>query len=78
LAILICSVLLLIHREPKAVAALLLVQVLYKITTPLTVGTITNPVVISNLIIAVVHTATLVSLRSDGTLGRWNGGRLAG
>jgi len=69
MAIGICSVLLLIRREPKAVAALLLVQVLYKITTPLTVGTVTNPVVASNLIIAVVHTATLVCLWSGGGLG---------
>jgi hypothetical protein len=28
---------------------LLLVQVLYKLTTPLTVGTIANPVVVSDL-----------------------------
>jgi hypothetical protein len=68
MAIGICSVLLLLRREPKAVAALLLVQVLYKVTTPLTVGTVTNPVV-SNLIVAVVHTATLVCLWSGGALG---------
>ena len=69
MAIGLCSVLLLIRREPKAVAALLLVQVLYKVTTPLTVGTVTNPVVVSNLIVAVVHTATLVCLWAGGGLG---------
>lgn len=62
LAIGLVSVLLLVRREPKAVAALLLVQVLYKFTTPLTVGTIANPVVISNLVIAGFHTATLICL----------------
>ena len=62
LAIGLVSVLLLVRREPKAVAALLLVQVLYKLTTPLTVGTIVNPVVVSNLVIAAFHTATLICL----------------
>ncbi len=62
LAIGLVSVLLLVRREPKAVAALLLVQVLYKVTTPLTVGTLANPVVVSNLVIAGFHTATLMCL----------------
>ena len=78
LAIGLVSVLLLIRREPKAVAALLLVQVLYKVTTPLTVGTVTNPVVVSNLIVAVVHTATLVCLSSGGGLGGSTDERPAG
>lgn len=69
MAIGVCSVLLLIRQEPKAVAALLLVQVLYKVTTPLTVGTIANPVVVSNLVVAVVHTATLTCVWSAGALG---------
>jgi hypothetical protein len=34
-------------------------QICYKVTTPITVGTITNPVVISNLAIAIVHAITL-------------------
>lgn len=62
LAIGLVSVLLLVRREPKAVAALLLVQILYKFTTPLTVGTLANPVVVSNLVIAGFHTATLMCL----------------
>ena len=69
MAIGICSVLLLIRREPKAVAALLLVQVLYKVTTPLTVGTLANPVVVSNLVVAGFHTATLICLWRGGALG---------
>ena len=54
------SALLLAFREPKLVAALLLVQVVYKLTTPLTVGTLQNPVVASNLGIASFHAVTLV------------------
>ena len=69
LAIGIVSVLLLVRRERKAVAALLLVQVLYKLTTPLTVGTIVNPVVVSNLVIAAFHTATLICLWRGRALG---------
>jgi hypothetical protein len=41
------------------VAPLLLVQILYKLTTPFTVGSFTNPVVISNLLVAVLHLITL-------------------
>lgn len=40
------------------VAALLAVQILYKITTPATAG-VSNPVAISNLCISVLHAATL-------------------
>ena len=70
LAIGLVSVLLLVHREPKAVAALLLVQVLYKVLTPLTVGTLANPVVVSNVVIAGFHTATLMCLWRGQALGR--------
>jgi hypothetical protein len=70
MAIGLCSILLLIRPAPAAIASLLLVQVLYKVTTPLTVGTLANPVVASNLVIALFHTATLVCL--------WLGGGLRG
>jgi hypothetical protein len=60
LSILIVSFLLLAFRDTRSVAALLTVQILYKITTPVTVGTFHNPVVISNLGIAVFHTITLL------------------
>jgi hypothetical protein len=59
LAICVLSLLLLFRPDPRMIAALLLVQVLYKVTTPFTVGTLGNPVVISNLAISVVHAATL-------------------
>ncbi len=54
------SALLLVFRDPKIVAALLIVQVTYKFTTPITVGTMANPIVTSNLLIAIFHLATLV------------------
>lgn len=53
------SALLLFAGEPKAVAALLLVQVVYKVMSPFTVGTVANPVVASNLAIAAFHAVTL-------------------
>ncbi len=62
LAILLASVLLLFVPVATFVVALLSVQVIYKLTTPLTVGTFKNPVVVSNLVISVVHIATLVSI----------------
>ncbi len=58
-AILVVSLGLLWRLEPVAVASLLLVQVIYKITTPLTVGALENPVVISNLLVAAIHVSTL-------------------
>jgi hypothetical protein len=59
LAILICSVGLLFKPIPFMVAALLLVQIIYKFTTPFTVGSFAHPVVISNLGIAAFHSLTL-------------------
>jgi len=58
-SILVVSIGLLFKREPLLVAPLLLVQVLYKLTTPFTVGSFTNPVVISNIVVAVMHLTTL-------------------
>ncbi len=58
-AILVLSILLIFKPIPAFVAPLLATQVIYKVTTPLTVGTILNPVVISNLGIAGLHLVTL-------------------
>ncbi len=58
-AILVVSLGLLFKREPMLVAPLLLVQVLYKLTTPFTVGSFANPVVLSNIAIAAMHLLTL-------------------
>jgi len=57
--ILVMSCVLIVMPIPAFVAALLLMQVIYKITTPFTVGSITNPIVISNL-----HIGTLAVLFS--------------
>jgi hypothetical protein len=62
LSILVVSVFLLFTPAPAFVAALLLVQVVYKLTTPFTVGKLSHPVVISNLVISAVHIATLASI----------------
>lgn len=62
LAILICSIGLLFKPVPAMVATLLFVQIVYKITTPFTVGSIAHPVVLSNLGIAAVHGVTLWSI----------------
>ncbi len=55
LAILIFSAVLLFKFDPKMVLALLSVQIVYKLLSPIMVGTITNPVIISNIFIAVFH-----------------------
>lgn len=62
LAILVVSGGLLALGDAHAASALLVVQIVYKLTTPFTVGTTKNPVVLSNLAISAVHFATLVSL----------------
>lgn len=59
LAILICSLGFLVKPIPAMVAALLLVQIFYKATTPFTVGSFGHPVVISNLVIAAFHSLTI-------------------
>ena len=66
LAILALSALLLVVflvvGDPRLVAALLMVQVLYKLLTPVTVGHWGHPVVSANLAIAGVHMVTLVTI----------------
>lgn len=61
-SILVMSMGLLFDRKPERVAPLLLIQVLYKLITPFAVGSFANPVVISNLLIAAMHIATLVCI----------------
>ncbi len=62
MAIGFASAVLLFVRDPRFVAMLLIVQVVYKVTTPMTVGSFTQPVVVSDLLIAALHTATLASI----------------
>lgn len=61
-AILGVSASLLAWPNVEATRGLLLVQVVYKLLTPMSVGTVRNPVVASNLAIAVLHAVTLASL----------------
>ena len=65
LAILIFSVVLLFKFDPKFVMALLLVQVFYKVLSPIMVGTLNNPVIISNLFIALFHSFSIWKLASE-------------
>ena len=62
--ILVLSCALIVMPVPAFVVALLLMQVIYKLTTPVTVGSITSPIVISNLVVAALHVGTLVALFS--------------
>lgn len=55
LTILIFSAFLLFKFDPKMVLALLSVQIIYKLLSPLMVGTMANPVIISNVLIAIFH-----------------------
>lgn len=61
LAIGIASGFLLAVPEAGSAKALLAVQVVYKVSTPFTVGTLRNPVVVSNLAIAAVHLITVIT-----------------
>lgn len=59
LAILAGSLGLMVKPIPTMVAALLVVQIIYKVLTPFTVGTLANPVIQSNLWIAAFHCVTV-------------------
>jgi hypothetical protein len=64
LAILVISSAVLAGAPAALAPPLLLVQIVYKITTPFTVGRLRNPVVLSNLAIAAFHGATLAVIWS--------------
>lgn len=61
MTILIASIGLLIFPDIKFAIALLLVQIVYKLLTPFTVRTMKHPFVISNMLVAIVHIATVYS-----------------
>lgn len=62
LTILIFSAVLLVKFDAKMVMALLMVQIVYKVLSPMMVGTLTNPVIISNLFIAAFHAVSVWKL----------------
>jgi len=66
LTILLGSILLLFYSDPKLVFALLFVQIVYKFLSPFTVGTLNNPIVISNLFIAGFHVITIYTMWASG------------
>ncbi len=59
LAIAAVSTFLLLIGNIGMIAALLLVRIVYKITSAFTVDTLRNPVVVSNLVVAILHTVTV-------------------
>jgi hypothetical protein len=63
MTILIASIGLLIFPDTKFSIALLLMQIVYKLLTPVTVKTLKHPFVISNMLVAIVHIVTVYSLR---------------
>lgn len=58
-ALFVLSIILMIKTIPVFVVPLLATQVIYKLTTPFTVGDLMNPVVLNNLWIAALHLVTL-------------------
>lgn len=58
-ALFVLSITLIIKTIPVFVVPLLATQVIYKLTTPFTVGDLMNPVVLNNLWIAALHVVTL-------------------
>ncbi|MFC3417844.1 hypothetical protein [Algoriphagus hitonicola] len=67
LTILIASILLLFFQQPILAFALFSMQIVYKIISPITVRTIKNPIVISNLFIALFHLITVIIMLKSGT-----------
>lgn len=59
LTILIFSAFLIFKFDAKMVIALLSVQILYKLLSPVMVGTLTNPVITSNVFIAIFHSVSV-------------------
>lgn len=66
LAIAFASVAILLIRDAKYVLVLLSLQIVYKLLTPVTVGTLRNPVIVSNLVIAAVHGVTVALIWRQG------------
>lgn len=64
ITILVMSLYLLVKPDNRMIVSLLSMQVIYKVTTPITVGTLANPIVISNLGIAAFHLCALVCIRA--------------
>ena len=68
ITILLASILLLFFRHPTLVFALLFLQIVYKLLSPITVKSAKNPIVISNLLIAAFHVITVITMIKSGSL----------
>lgn len=68
ISILFASCFLLFFMDVKLAFALFSIQIVYKVLTPFTVKSIKNPIVISNLVIAVFHTMTIFWMLKSGLL----------
>lgn len=68
LTILFSSVVLLFVPDMKLLFALFFLQIIYKMTSAFTVRTIRNPVVISNVFIALFHSFTVYTMFTESTI----------
>lgn len=66
--ILLASILLIFLPDVKLAFALFFMQIVYKLLSPFTVKTFKNPVVISNIFIAIFHLVTIYTIIETGTL----------
>lgn len=66
--ILLASILLLFFLDVKLAFALFFMQIVYKLLSPFTVKTFKNPVVISNIFIAIFHLITIYTMIKEKTL----------
>ena len=62
LTILLISSLLLFYNQPTIALTLFLMQIIYKFISPFTVKSVKNPIVISNLFIALFHLITVFTM----------------
>lgn len=68
ITILLASVVLLFYTQPVLAFALFFMQIVYKFLSPITVKTIKNPIVISNIFIATFHLITVYTMVNTGIL----------
>lgn len=68
ITILLSSLVLLFLPDMKLILALFILQIIYKLLSPFTVKTLKNPVVISNIFIAIFHLITIYMMLKSGAL----------
>lgn len=68
ITILLASAALLWVQQPMIIFSLFSLQIVYKLISPMTVKTVKNPIVISNLLIAAFHSVTVFTMVQSGSL----------